>query len=44
MDIAEDRGRFSDMLKDMDIPYPRYGVATDADSALDVAKKLVIRY
>ncbi|MBK7358383.1 MAG: carbamoyl-phosphate synthase large subunit [Saprospiraceae bacterium] len=40
MDIAEDRGRFSDMLKDMGIPYPRYGVATDADSALEVARKI----
>ncbi|HQE13179.1 MAG TPA: carbamoyl-phosphate synthase large chain, partial [Flavipsychrobacter sp.] len=25
MDIAEDRGRFSDMLKDLSIPYPKYG-------------------
>lgn len=40
MDVAEDRGRFSDMLKDMKIPYPRYGVATDADSALDVARRI----
>jgi len=40
MDIAEDRGRFSDMLKDMGIPYPRYGVATDADAALEVARKI----
>ena len=27
MDIAEDRGRFSDMLKELGIPYPRYGTA-----------------
>jgi carbamoyl-phosphate synthase large subunit len=40
MDIAEDRGRFSDMLKEMNIPYPRYGVATDADSAIEVARKI----
>ncbi len=40
MDVAEDRGRFSDMLKDMNIPYPRYGVATDADSALEVARRI----
>ena len=40
MDIAEDRGRFSDLLKEMDIPYPKYGVATDADSALDVARSI----
>ncbi|HMW39261.1 MAG: carbamoyl-phosphate synthase large subunit [Saprospiraceae bacterium] len=40
MDVAEDRGRFSDLLKEMDIPYPRYGVASDADEALTVAKKI----
>ncbi len=40
MDIAEDRGRFSDMLKDMGIPYPKYGVAMDADQALDVARRI----
>src|SRR6059058_1410806 len=27
MDIAEDRGRFSDMLKELNIPYPDYGTA-----------------
>ncbi|MCD8741401.1 carbamoyl-phosphate synthase large subunit [Mucilaginibacter roseus] len=37
MDIAEDRGRFSDMLKDLDIPYPKYGVAESAEEALEVA-------
>lgn len=37
MDIAEDRGRFSDMLKDMGIPYPEYGSATSAEEALEVA-------
>ncbi len=40
MDIAEDRGRFSDMLKDLGIPYPPYGVAADTDEALDLAKKI----
>lgn len=37
MDIAEDRGRFSDMLKEMGIPYPEYGSATSAEEALEVA-------
>lgn len=37
MDIAEDRGRFSDLLRDLDIPYPKYGVARDTDEALAVA-------
>ncbi|HUM47414.1 MAG TPA: carbamoyl-phosphate synthase large subunit, partial [Chitinophagales bacterium] len=27
MDLAEDRGAFSDLLKALDIPYPEYGVA-----------------
>jgi carbamoyl-phosphate synthase large subunit len=40
LDIAEDRGRFSDMLKELDIPYPLYGVARDADEALVLANKI----
>jgi carbamoyl-phosphate synthase large subunit len=40
MDIAEDRGRFSDLLKEMDIPYPLYGVAESAEEALIVAHKV----
>ncbi|MEO5893424.1 MAG: carbamoyl-phosphate synthase large subunit, partial [Ferruginibacter sp.] len=38
MDIAEDRGRFSDMLKELHIPYPNYGTAYDTDEAIEVAK------
>jgi carbamoyl-phosphate synthase large subunit len=34
MDIAEDRGRFSDMLKELGIPYPNYGTATGVDEAI----------
>ncbi|MFT4204719.1 MAG: ATP-grasp domain-containing protein [Chitinophagaceae bacterium] len=40
MDIAEDRGRFSDLLKTLEIPYPEYGSAYTADEALDVANKV----
>lgn len=40
MDLAEDRGRFSDLLKELDIPYPKYGVADDADQALDIAHRV----
>jgi len=40
MDIAEDRGRFSDLLKELDIPYPRYGVAESAEEALEVAHQV----
>jgi len=38
MDLAEDRGAFSSLLKDLDIPYPLFGVAGDADEALRIAK------
>ena len=40
MDIAEDRGRFSDMLKSLDIPYPNYGTALNVDDAISVAKEV----
>ena len=40
MDIAEDRGRFSDMLKSLEIPYPNYGTAYNTDEAIEVAKQV----
>ncbi len=40
MDIAEDRGRFSDMLKQLEIPYPEYGTAFSVDDAVEVAQKV----
>ncbi len=40
MDIAEDRGRFSDMLKELSIPYPEYGTAYTVDQAIEVAHKV----
>ena len=40
LDIAEDRGRFSEMLKSLDIPYPEFGVIQNADEALELSKKL----
>lgn len=40
MDIAEDRGRFSDLLKELGIPYPEYGTAHDADEAIAVANRV----
>ena len=39
-DIAEDRGRFSDMLKELGIPYPNYGTAYTTDEAIEVAKEV----
>jgi carbamoyl-phosphate synthase large subunit len=38
LDLAEDRGRFSTLLKELAIPYPEFGVATDANEALEVSK------
>ena len=40
MDIAEDRGRFSDMLKELKIPYPDYGTAWNVDEAINVANRV----
>jgi carbamoyl-phosphate synthase large subunit len=40
MDIAEDRGRFSDTLKELGIPYPDYGTAHDVDEAIQVANRV----
>ena len=40
LDIAEDRGRFSDLLKDLKIPYPDYGTAYTAEEAVEVANQV----
>jgi len=40
LDIAEDRGRFSDLLKELNIPYPEYGTAYSAEEAIEVANKV----
>ncbi len=40
LDLAEDRGSFSSLLKDQDIPYPRFGVIQDAEQALELSKEL----
>ncbi|MDG1054324.1 MAG: carbamoyl-phosphate synthase large subunit [Flavobacteriaceae bacterium] len=40
LDLAEDRGSFSTLLKDNDIPYPEFGVAENADEALALADEL----
>ncbi len=38
MDLAEDRGAFSSLLKELGIPYPRFGVAADVDEAFEIAR------
>ncbi|WP_353088713.1 carbamoyl-phosphate synthase large subunit [Flavobacterium sp.] len=40
LDLAEDRGRFSGLLKELNIPYPKFGVAENADQALQLADEL----
>lgn len=40
LDLAEDRGAFSTLLKDNDIPYPQFGVCETADHAVEVARTL----
>ena len=40
LDLAEDRGRFSNLLKELSIPYPEFGVAKNADEAIEVSKTI----
>ncbi|NND16200.1 MAG: carbamoyl-phosphate synthase large subunit, partial [Eudoraea sp.] len=42
LDLAEDRGSFSTLLQENDIPYPNFGVATNAEEALALADELHI--
>ncbi len=40
LDLAEDRGSFSTLLKDNNIPYPKFGVIQDAEEAIALSKVL----
>jgi carbamoyl-phosphate synthase large subunit len=40
LDLAEDRGSFSSLLKENNIPYPDFGVATSAEEAVELSSKL----
>lgn len=40
LDLAEDRGSFSTLLKENDIPYPRFGTAETTEQALQLAEEL----
>jgi carbamoyl-phosphate synthase large subunit len=40
LDLAEDRGAFSNLLKDNNIPYPQFGVIEDAEEAITLSKTL----
>jgi carbamoyl-phosphate synthase large subunit len=40
LDLAEDRGRFSELLTDLKIPFPQFGIAETADEASALADTL----
>jgi len=40
LDLAEDRGRFSDLLTELEIPFPKFGIAETADEASALADQL----
>ncbi len=40
LDLAEDRGSFSTLLKNLGIPYPKFGAVQDADAALELSRSL----
>lgn len=40
LDLAEDRGRFSELLTELGIPFPKFGVAENAEQAVKLADDL----
>ena len=40
LDLAEDRGSFSKLLKENNIPYPKFGVVESAEQAIELSKDL----
>lgn len=40
LDLAEDRGRFSTLLAENNIPYPKFGVIEDAEEAIELSKEI----
>ncbi|MCC7332226.1 MAG: carbamoyl-phosphate synthase large subunit [Flavobacteriales bacterium] len=40
LDIAEDRGRFSKVLEELKIPFPKYGVVESAEQAIQLSREL----
>ena len=40
LDVAEDRGSFSELLKKHNIPYPKFAVAETAEQAIEISKDL----
>ena len=40
LDLAENRGRFSSLLKELNIPYPKFGTVETANEALELCREL----
>ncbi|WP_339904430.1 carbamoyl-phosphate synthase large subunit, partial [uncultured Cyclobacterium sp.] len=40
LDLAEDRGRFSQLLKENNVPYPEFGTVHSTDEALELCKTI----
>jgi carbamoyl-phosphate synthase large subunit len=40
LDLAEDRGSFSTLFKENNIPYPQFGVIEDAAAAIELSKEI----
>ena len=40
LDLAEDRGSFSNLLRENGVPYPEFGVVQDAEEAIELSRKL----
>jgi carbamoyl-phosphate synthase large subunit len=40
LDLAEDRGRFSNLLRDLAIPYPKFGTVRESEGALELSREL----
>ncbi len=40
IDVAEDRGRFGQLLQELGIPHPPYGMATSAEEALEISRRI----
>ena len=40
LDLAEDRGKFSTLLRDLNIPYPKFGVVENAGQSIELSRDL----
>ncbi|GAB4022232.1 carbamoyl-phosphate synthase large subunit [Spirosoma koreense] len=40
LDLAEDRGHFSEMLQKLDIPYPKFGTVRESEAAIELSRGL----